>query len=86
MEDDFLGQAEYAKKAINVFKRTASKEDVKLFEQTYGREVEKWLNSHDGEPARPWLTVATLRRVEATIRASKKDAPEKREQRSAPPL
>jgi hypothetical protein len=80
MENDFVAQAAYARKAVDAFKSKASKEEARLLAETYSREVEIWQNRHDGELAGPWLSVATLRRIEAAILASKQYGTEKREQ------
>ena len=80
MENDFVAQAAHAKKAIDAFKRKAVKGEAQLFAETFSREVEKWQSRHDGELPGPWLSVATLRRVEAAIRASKPDARDPKEQ------
>ena len=85
MENDFVAQAEYAKKAVEGFKRKAAKGEAQLLAETFSAEVEKWQSRHDGELPGPWLSLATLRRVEGALNAVKADGPQKQDVRPTVP-
>jgi hypothetical protein len=73
MENDFVKQAAYSLKVLEQYNATASPVARALFAEKFQEEIKSWQDGHNGELAGPWLSIATLRQVEAAVRATEQE-------------
>jgi hypothetical protein len=76
MENDFVKQMAYSMKVVEEYSAVASPEAKALFREKFNEAIKNWQANHDGELAGPWLSIATLRRVQAAVLAASHGATE----------